>query len=335
MSRPGQALLLVLGLTTGCSGGAAAPRPPGGPGIEGPPRPDARSLPPATAATGGVDPGVVDAAPAPVAAAVPAAVPAGCDLRGDYKLRFRSNGHDGWWYRVRLDGDPVRAEFLDEIFVLQDRPGPGQLEVAAAGCGFTVRSRSGLAGEVALTAQLDPGDGTFTGRLTRTRAHAADERDQVVRGVRERGASAAPACAPAGVYRLSIDPKARWRNVDPTDDRPCRGISRRMGPVLIRVEPLGPALVTTLARPEPPHAQAWSLDHTEARGPCAVALGLQDDATELAAEVTFAAGAVRGTARVDHHVVEEDEHGEDLWHCLVDGATITGRLVAPARPPVR
>lgn len=249
-----------------------------------------------------------------------AAAPAGCDLAGDYRLRFRTNGAEGWFLRFAVTADG-KGSFTESQTMLGVDPAPlAAVVLDAPACKLNVRGSGLAAGDLGLTLEVDPRTGAVKGQMTRTKAVSDDDLAVPVVGWRTVGPPTMPdACFVPGIYKVQIDPEATWRN--PDDDRSCKG--QQPADVFVRVEAWGDDISIDQVDPDPPHDQAWGTE-TLTRSGCEVAFGMQSESIDLSAKLTFAGGKVTGrVTNAKIQVVEETEISEDIWSCTTENAGIT------------
>ncbi len=263
------------------------------------------------------------ATPAPLAHAAAA----GCSLDGTYRFRFRSNGHDGWWFRVKVAG--TTAALIEKVSMLALEAGPIDLQADPKQCTFSLRAKTGAAGDLVVDVALDPRTSRFTGTLTRSRALVADEKQQAISGVRNDGSPhAKAACVVPGIYELRFDPAVAWVNEDRDDDRDCSSAPELASPLFVRVEPFGDDLAVTLREPVQPYEEAWADDSVTRSGPCAAAVDIGDGTTVVTLQLTFAGDELAGVAAAaSYQIVEDGTEGENIWTCVGANVPISGRRV--------
>jgi len=191
----------------------------------------------------------------PPRAEKPAPAATGCTVDGTYRFRFRSNGHDGWWFRVEVAG--TSATLLEGVDMLGLSAGPIAVTADPKQCTLALRATTAAGGDIAVDLDLDPQTSTVAGTLTRTRALVADEKQQTIRGVRDDGPPHSDAaCIVPGIYTLTFDPQVAWINEDHDDDRDCNAAPELASPLYVRVEPFGHELAVTLREPQAPYEEA-------------------------------------------------------------------------------
>ena len=249
-----------------------------------------------------------------------------CDVAGSYRFRFLSNGHDGWWFRFKVEGMPARATLVEDVEVLGMKAGTLDLAVDPKLCKLRLSAEGKAIGKLVIALALDAKANTITGKLTRTEATHAAEKNLSIQGVRDRGEpKSSAACIVPGLYRLDFDPKARWRNANQDDKRSCKRASREAGPVFVRVEPFGKALVITERESEPPHKEAAADDSLEQHDACTVTAKISDSEFTLEAELKFAEDGITGTATTATKQIIEDD--QNIWDCVGKKVPLTGTRV--------
>lgn len=251
----------------------------------------------------------------------------GCDLVGTYRLRFASNGTDGWWWRfaVTETNGALSGKLVAPIPVLGiEQAGPVDLRRDPAGCAMTVTA-SGAIGDMIATLSLDEATNKVTGQLTRAKPESPEQAPAQMSGMRDApGAKPTPAgaCVEAGVYELVLDPKAKYQP-DPAEEK-CD--TRLLDKLRIRLEHLGPEL----------YGDALNKQGAEVPGGLVVKsfkgcdvelehLGM-DGSTRVVAKLTFAGAKVTGTATTaTYRILQDGEDGENMWNCTADNVPMTGR----------
>jgi hypothetical protein len=262
---------------------------------------------------------------AKAAAAVDAA-PAGCDLTGDYRVRYRSNGEDGWWLRLNVSGTPPKAKLTEDANMLGLAAGPIDVTADPAGCKLVAKATSDHAGDVQVTMTLDPKTNAVTGQLTRSKKVSDDDSPTAVAGVRDVGAPKTPACLHPGVFELDLDDKAKWKNAEASDKRSCENAPLDALPTFVRVEPFGDTVVIDETDSEAPHLTRSSGGKVTVTGDCAYTVSLATERMEIDFQLTFAGDQVSGkatNAKVQH--IEENGEAEDLWNCTAHDVAVTGK----------
>lgn len=264
----------------------------------------------ATGSASGTATGSAESAPAGAA----------CQLDGEYRLKFPSNGAKGWFLRFEVKG--TEGKITEPQAMLGVDPGPlAAVTPDPAACKLNVRGSGVSAGDIGLALEVDAKTGAVKGQMTRTKAVKDDDKAVAIEGWRTAGAPAMPdACFVPGIYKIQIDPKASWKNADPDDDRSCEDAEPL--DVLVRLEGWGDGISIDQVDNDPPHAQAWG-DETVTRSGCEVTLKLATEAIELDANLTFVGGKVMGlVTRAKIQVVQESEESEELWDCVTESARI-------------
>jgi hypothetical protein len=254
-----------------------------------------------------------------------------CDLAGDYRIRYRSNGDDGYWLRFKVAGTPPQATLTSPGLLLELEMGPIATVADTKSCLLTFTAHNGQVGDLKIVLRVDPKTDIVNGEITRTRSIDPGDSPSAVAGYHDRvplALDAVDACFVPAIYVLTLDRSHRWRNSVRRDTRPCNRAAEDVRPIYVRVEWLGRNLVIDTVENEPPWPEKVFTNETVTRrGPCQVELTLRDSATDLTAKLTFANQLV-GTARIKHQMVVENNEGEDLWNCETTDLPITGKRVA-------
>lgn len=241
-----------------------------------------------------------------------------CDLAGRYRLRFSSNGSTGWWFRFTVAGD--KATLDEAAGVIAMEPGPLELKTDPATCSLVLGMKSSAVGDATMTLAVDPKTHAVTGTFVRSKAIDDKEKSTTVAGVHDGAAAKGPACVPAGIYKLGVDPKAAWKNKEPDDDRDC---TDRWIDVFVQVEPYGDTVAITNRDFDPPHGERYGSDKLTKLDECTANLELSGEGYELAAKLTFATDKITATASsVSVQVVEDGDDGENIWDCVAKDAPL-------------
>ncbi len=266
-------------------------------------------------AAGSADSGSTAGSAAPAAPA--------CDLAGGYRLRFTSNGSKGWWFRFTVTGDKATLDEPAEVLALA--PGPLDVKLDTAACSLLVSAKSSAVGDATLALAVDPTTHAVTGTLARTKAIDEKEKSTTVTGVHDGAAVKGPACVASGIYKLGVDPKAKWKNKEADDDRDCED---RWIDVFVRVEPYGDSVAITNRNYDPPYGENHGNDKVMKIDECSADLELSGEIYDLVGKVAFAADNVSGTARaVTVKVIEDGDAGENIWDCVaLDAALVFTRV---------
>lgn len=248
-----------------------------------------------------------------------------CEPSGTYRFRFRSNGHDGWWFRFEIQGG--KATLVEKVEVLGLKPGPLELAVDPAACKLRIRVKSDAVGELSLAIALDAKAGTFKGSFTRTKG-SANEQTLEIAGVRDLGPPRpAAACIVPGLYELTYG-EATWKNVDAEDDRSCGDADNYALSAFVRVEPFGTSLAITKRESLTPYEEAWATDKLTQLDPCNVTLALSGDNASFEAKLTFTPEGITGIAsRAVTEIVEDGDEGRGIWECVAENVPISGKRV--------
>jgi hypothetical protein len=253
-----------------------------------------------------------------------AAAAATCDLAGKYRLRFRSNGADGWWLRLEIKGTTAELAQKDVMDVLA-----APLTFAADGCKATITSKNEHSGDAKLEMTLDPKTNIVTGTLARTKGGEKGEADSVpVTGRRDVGPIATPACIKPGLFEIGIG-STKWKL---SEGKPGRGNGgckdfTETAKQKVRVEMLGDELFVDEVSGEKDE-QSFARAKLTKKGDCAYDVELQVQDWSFTGSVTFDGDKVTGTATQSRYQVFEDgEAGENLWACEAKNAPIEGKRV--------
>lgn len=254
---------------------------------------------------------------------------AACDLAGAYRVRYASNGKEGWWFRFTVTGD--KATLDEEASVLALEPGPLDLKLDTAKCTLTLGMKSRAVEDATMVLTLDPKTHAVTGTFDRKKATDDKEKSTKVAGVHDGTTPPkGPACVTRGIYKIEIAKAAKWKNSDASDDRPCED---PWIAVNFLAEPFGDTVAVSLREFDAPYKEQWGDDKVTKTGECTADVDLQGEGFKLTAKLTFAADKITGTASLaDQQIVEDGDEGENIWNCLAKDAPLEITRIDNAPP---
>lgn len=251
--------------------------------------------------------------------------PATCTLDGEYRLRYRSNGTDGWWLRIAIDGGKAKLKSRDVMDALRD-----PLTLKADGCKATITSTGDHSGDVKLELAVDPKTQLVTGTLARTKGGEKSEADSVpVTGRHDTTPNPAPACIKPGVYEIAVG-TTKWKL---SEGEPRAGTCDSMADIAakarVRVELLGDQLFVDEVSSDD-NEQTFGRATLGKKGDCDYDFELAIQDWSVKATLKFAAdGTITGTTGdTRYQVMEDGTAGENLWACTTSGAPLAGKRVA-------
>jgi hypothetical protein len=264
-------------------------------------------------------------APAPAPKVAPAPPP--CDLAGNYRLRFDSNGAKGWWFDFTIADGKATLTRKVSMFDLQ----PGALPFDATDCKGHIALQSSNAGKVELTFTLDPKANTIAGTLTREKGgddYGTPAKQDVV-GRRDVGGLGGPSCLHAGVFKLEAG-KTTWKSSEghARFGMSCKDDNAGITTRLVRIQPFGEEIVVDEVLEDAGNPQSFERGEVKRLGDCDLELHLAVQDFDFTAKLTLAGDTVTGTASDAHYQVFEDgTAGENLWGCKAKNVPITGTRV--------
>ena len=259
-------------------------------------------------------------APAGSGSATGSAPAAACDLTGKYRMRYRSNGADGWWLRLEIKDGKAELSQKDVMDVLA-----APLTTKIEGCKATITSTNEHSGDAKLEMTLDAKTNLVTGSLSRTKSGEKTPADTVpVTGRRDVGASTAPACIKAGLFEVGIG-DAKWKLTEGKSHMGgCKDFTDQ-AKQKVRVEMLGDELFVDEVSGDA-NEQSFGRAKLTKKTDCQYdfELGVQD--WSVTGTITFDGDKITGTASESRYQVMEDgEAGENLWACTTKNAPIEGK----------
>lgn len=244
----------------------------------------------------------------------------GCTLDGNYRLRFHSNGAEGWWLRLAVAGKDVKPTGAISMLGLGEA-GPLDVQLDDTACTLTLTKKTKQAGDLKVALKVDAAK--VSGTVHRTSRH--DKPETPIAGVRETTPEKPPACIKPGRYEIDITNVKKWTT---EDDRTCdehAGIRRAN----VRIEMLDGTLLIDEADTAEPFDQGFARATVKRTGECEadIAIAVQD--FKLAtAHIKFEGDKITGTTTdFTFEVFEDGEEGENQWFCkTTQGDVVFKRL---------
>jgi hypothetical protein len=262
-------------------------------------------------------------ATAPADAATPT-----CDLAGPYRVRFASNGAEGWWLRFKVDKDKLVLAEDQEMLGLVAGPQTATLDVKT--CALTLIAKTKQAGDLKIAMQLDAKN-IVIGTLTRTDEYGAKDGPTKVHGVRDAPPKPVPACLHPGVYELGTTDKAKWKLSEghPRFGMKCQDMAEPITRRTVRIEQLGDDITVDEVSGEK-HEQSFGRGVVKRTGECTITLAMEvQDFKYQDAALTFAGDTITGTApTATYQFMEDGEAGENLWGCTAKQPAMAGKRIA-------
>ena len=249
-----------------------------------------------------------------------------CDLSGTYRLRFHSNGTDGWWLRLNVKGKDIGVGGATNMLGL-DELGPLTPTFDDKACVLTLAKQTKQAGDLKIV--LNVVGENVTGTLTRT-ANADDKLAiSPITGRRETTPPKLPDCIKPGVYQLSVTNVKKWKTEgSPSRGATCKEMAGTVEP-FVRVELLGDTLFVDEASSSEQHEQSFGRATVKREGECGATIALEVQDFKLAnATITFAGDKFSGkTTDFTYEVFEDGEAGENMWSCTTRQGDVVGKRI--------
>jgi hypothetical protein len=255
------------------------------------------------------NPAVAHVGSARAAVAIDAA-PSSCDVNGRYRLRFRTNGADGWWMRLNVaNSQAAVVSDADMLGLLGATP---VTTVDLKTCTMTVTATTVKHGEIKL-ALVVAGD-QVAGTLARSDEY--EDKISPISGLRETAPARLPACIHPGVYEIAVTHVKTWK----TDGRPSIGSCRAFADTHtahVRLEVLGHEVYIDEVHGEPPYGQTFGRAQVRRNGDCAIVMGIEVQDFRLhEATLELDGDKITGTTSdFTYEVMEDGDAGENMWSC--------------------
>jgi hypothetical protein len=297
--------LLVVVLVVGCQQRASGPTTGSGSAVG--------------SATHASPPVALGSAAAPVADAASSS----CDVNGSYRLRFRTNGEDGWWMRLRVVNNQATVDSDAEMLGLLGAPTVTTVDRNA--CSLTLTANTAKNGEmkVALVVAGDKVAGTLA------RSDPYEDKIAPISGLREIAPPDLPKCLHPGVYEVSVGSVKKWK----LEGHPKIGGCKEMADlnvIHVRLERLGSELYIDSVSGEPPYGQTFGRATVRRRGDCMFTMGIEVDDFRLhEAQIELDGDTGTGTTSdFTYQVMEDGEAGENMWQCHTQHGAVAWKRVA-------
>jgi hypothetical protein len=268
------------------------------------------------------------APPAPPSVAVtPAPAPAAstCDLTGTYRLRYHSNGTEGWWLHLTVAGKDVKLGGKLNMLGL-DEPGPVTTTLDDKACTLTIAKLTKQAGDLKIALAID--GAKVTGTVSRT-ANADDKlATSPITGLRETAPPKVPACIRPGAYDLKIANVKKWATEGSPRMGTCKSM-QHMATTRVRIAMLGDTVYMDEGGGGEPFDQSFGRAELKRTGECEATLSLEvQDFNLTEAKITFAGDKITGkTTAFKYEIFEDGTDGENMWGCTTkDGDVVATRV---------
>jgi hypothetical protein len=251
---------------------------------------------------------------------------AACDLTGNYRLRFFSNGAEGWWLRLAVAGKDVKPAGATNMLGL-DEKGRLDAQFDDKACRLTLTKKTDQAGDLKIV--LDVAGDKVTGTVSRTKNASEGKDTSPITGLRETAPPKYPPCIKPGVYTLNVENVKKWKtDGDPRFGASCKSNAGTVEP-FIRVELLGDTLLIDEASSGDAHEQSFGRATVKREGECDATIAIEVQDFKLAtAKITFAGDKITGkTTDFTYEVFEDGEAGENQWSCTTKQGDVVGKRV--------
>lgn len=267
-------------------------------------------------------PAVTHAGAAAAALAIDAA-PSSCDVNGRYRLRFRTNGADGWWMRLNVANN--QASITTDAEMLGLIGAPQALTVDLKTCTVTVTARTPKHGEIRVA--LVVAGNQVAGTLARSDEY--EDKISPISGLRETTPAEIPSCIHPGAYEIAVTNVKKWK----TGGRPSIGSCRAFADIHIphvRLELLGHDLFIDEVHGEPPYSQTFGRAQVRREGDCVLVMSIEVQDFRLhEAKLELRGDKITGTTTdFTYEVMEDGEAGENMWSCHTQQGDVTLKRLA-------
>lgn len=225
----------------------------------------------------------------------------GCDLSGQYRLRFKARGQK-MWFRFALTKGATTATMQQPMTMELDPKKPKlDIDPDPASCKLTATAHATI-GDVLASLTLDPKTNKVTGLVRMS----GDRDGLALKGVRDTGPLTSPhECVKPGRYELVVPAEQEWESDTPKAS--CDAASLRL-PFL--VEYVGDELAVDQL--DDKGDAAWGAEDIYEVEPCKVEVRFRRFESYAYARLTFAGDSV--TADASSVNVEMGEVGA-RWRC--------------------
>ena len=261
----------------------------------------------------------VDAAPAAAA----------CDLNGTYRLRFASNGAEGWWLLLDVTGgkDAKVTGGKTSMLGLDEKGAPADIKLDDKACTISIARKTEQAGDLKIALAVD--GNKVTGTVSRTDQYGKGTTP--IAGVRETSPEKAPDCIKPGKFKISTSGVKKWLDENgqpgskecktfvPADERFIR-VSMLEGEVVI--DEIG-------TESEKDSDQSFGRGKVTKTAECEYDLEYLVSEYELKkGHIKFAGDSFSGkTAEFKYEIVMEGDEGENMMSCNAKDVALAGKRV--------
>lgn len=248
-----------------------------------------------------------------------------CNLEGSYRLRFHSNGADGWWLYLTVGRDKDVAITGGRLGMLGLREaGPTEIQIDDKACTLTIAKETQQAGDLEIA--LAVAGNKVTGTVKRTDKYGKPSTP--IAGVRETAPEKAPDCIKPGAYTLDITGVKDWKTEGDPRDGSCKE-NADMNQKKIRVEVLGGEILIDEVAVEDPTEQGFGRAVLTKTADCEYDFSYDvENFTLKKAHIKFAPGSFSGTTTdFTYEVMEDGDEGENLWSCSTNAGTVVGKRI--------
>jgi len=251
------------------------------------------------------------------------AAPSGCTLDGSYRMRFASNGTEGWWLRLGVTGgkDVKITGGALAMLGLDEKGPPADIAVDDKACTIVITRKTEQAGDLKISLKVD---GTkVAGTVERTDKYGKP--NTPLAGVRDTEPQKYPDCIKPGRYEIKLTAK-KWKLDGTSHIGSCKDMADVHKPN-VRVEMMGDTLLVDEIGTEEPFEQGFSHATITRVGDCEADIVYSEQDVDLkAGHIKFEGDKVTGKATdYAYQVMEDGEAGENMWTCSTTDAEITGK----------
>lgn len=248
------------------------------------------------------------------------APPTACDLNGNYRLRFRAKGANGWWLKFSVEHDKLHVISDSQVLGLETTTPAVTLDTKACTITLGATTKTGTV-KIALTVA----GAHVAGTVART-----DDQEKIapIDGLRQTSPQEYPACIHPGLYEIHVANVKKWKLTGSPRIGNCKEMSDKT--VFVRLDLLGNELVIDEARDDEPHPQFFGRATVRWLSGCEIMFSLDVQDFRLHEAHTFLEddGIHGTTSDFTYDFMENSDSGENLWSCHTNQGDVVWKRIS-------